>query len=94
MKKQAWQDCLVAQVMSFDDGVSPAPDIARAIIGQCSKEWREHIGALWMYPEAKQSVANGIDKYAVSDGVQVVLLVRKTRRETKNSPRRSGPTAL
>lgn len=80
-KGQAWRNCLVTHAARLDDGVSPAPDIARAIIQLCPNEWRGYVNALWMPPEPKQRMMNGLEKYAVGEGVQAVLLTRKTLRD-------------
>jgi hypothetical protein len=90
-KGQAWRNCLVTHAVRLDDGVSPAPDIARAIIQLCSSEWRGYVNALWMPPEPKQEMANGLEKYAVGEGVQAVLLTRRTLRDIAASKSKEKP---
>lgn len=82
-KSRAWLACLVKQAMRLDDGVSPAPDIARTLVGLCETEWRGHVGAAWMIPGIKDSWAKGVKKFGLDDGVRAVLVARKVRREGK-----------
>lgn len=90
-KGQAWRNCLVTHAVRLDDGVSPAPDIARAIIQLCPGEWRGYVNALWMPPEPKQEMANGLERYAVGEGVQAVLLTRRTLRDMSASKSKGKP---
>src|SRR5574343_205685 len=86
LKGLAWRNCLTVQAKKLDDGTSPVSEISRGIIGLCSKEWNEYVGSLWMYPDAKRGLANGLDRYGIEDGVRAVLLVRKAKKEGKIKP--------
>ena len=90
-KGQAWRNCLVTNAARLDDGVSPASDIARAIVQLCPSEWREYVNALWMPPEPKQEMANGLEKYSIGEGVQAVLLTRRTLRDMSASKPKEKP---
>ena len=90
-KSQVWRNCLVTHAVKLDDGVSPAPDIARAIIQLCPGEWRGYVNALWMPPEPKQEMASGLVRYAVGEGVQAVLLTRRTLRDIHASKPKGKP---
>lgn len=90
-KGQAWRNCLVTHATRLDDGVSPASDIARAIIQLCPSEWRGYVNALWMPPEPKEEMANGLEKYAVGEGVQAVLLTRRMLRDMSVSKPKGKP---
>ena len=81
-----WRDCLFKHAARLDDGVSPAPDIARAIIQLCPNEWQGYVESFWMLPEEKRTMASGLNKYATGEGVQAVLLVRRALREMKAKP--------
>lgn len=80
-KGEAWRGCIIQKAVELDDGISPVTDIAKAIIVLCPNEWREYVGSLAMYPRAKRRMANGIEQYAVDEGVQAVLRTRRVKRE-------------
>lgn len=75
-KGKDWSECLVGNIVQLDDGVSPAKDIGQAVIGLCAAEWHGYVSAFWMNPGAKRKMANGVEKYAASEGVRAVLAVR------------------
>ena len=85
-KGEAWRNCLIGKSVELDDGISPATDIAKAVVPFCAKEWKEYVASLAMYPRAKRAMANGLDQYGVNEGVQAVLLTRRVRRETQALP--------
>lgn len=78
-KGDAWRGCLIQKAVELDDEISPVIDIANAIIVLCQNEWRDYVGSFAMYPKAKRAMANSIEKYAVNEGVQVVLLTRRVK---------------
>lgn len=81
---EVWQRCLIGNASRLDDGVSPAADIARAIVHSCDAEWKAKVAARWMSPAAKQVMMTGAGRYALDEGVQAVLI---TRRNAKEAPR-------
>lgn len=85
-KGEAWRNCVVAKSVELDDGISPAVDIAKAIVPFCAKEWREYVASLAMYHRAKRTMLNGLDQYGVDDAVQGVLLTRRVKREAQAAP--------
>lgn len=84
-KGSAWRNCLIRKATELDDGVSPVSDISKAIIQYCPSEWKEYVATLAMYPKAKRAMASGLAQYGVNEGVQAVLLIRRTKREMQNS---------
>lgn len=79
----AWRKCLATQTATIDDGISPAPDIARVAISICSEEWREHVNSRWIHQASKRSLISNMQRYATPEGVQMVLLVRKVASDLK-----------
>lgn len=80
-KGEAWRNCLINRAAELDDGISPVTDISKAIIVLCPSQWDEYVQSLWINPRAKREMAGGLTKYAVSEGVQSVLMTRRIRRE-------------
>lgn len=72
----AWRECLTPKILQFDDGVSPAVEIAKAVAPMCSTEWAAFVAANWLPPSAR----HGLLSEAATSAVPGVLLVRNTRR--------------
>jgi hypothetical protein len=80
-KGTSWRNCLIGRAANLDDGISPATEISKAIIVLCQVEWKDYVGSLAMYPSAKRAMSNGLEQYAVGEGIQAVLLTRRVKRE-------------
>ena len=85
----AWRSCLFKQIAQFDDGVSPASDVARVIVAPCSDEWRRYAEAFYMPPRSKRSFAAGAEKFGGDDATRAVLFMRRT---TASMPGASAPS--
>ncbi len=85
-KGGAWRSCLIKTATELDDGISPAGDVGKAIIVHCRAQWRGYVASLWMAPGTKRMMSMGFDEYAVTDGVQAVLLTRRVKREMQSAP--------
>lgn len=80
-KWSLWRDCLIEKAVELDDEISPAADIAKAIIVFCPNEWRGFVAASALNHSARRDMASGLMKYGVSDGIQAVLRTRKVKKQ-------------
>lgn len=76
-----WRRCLLKKAAELDDGNSPVADISKAILPHCVNQWKGYVSSFYMYPEAKTQMSSDISKYALNEGVQATLLVRKAKKE-------------
>lgn len=90
-KWRPWRDCLLKNSARLDDRVSPATDIARAIIVLCSNEWKDYVRAWWLPSGMKAEVSANIEKYGADEGVQAVLLTRSALRDMKRQTHPENP---
>ena len=85
-KWSLWRDCLLEKAVELDDEISPAADIAKAIIGLCPNEWKGYVAASALNHGAKRDMASGLVKYGVNDGLQAVLRTRKLKKQLLAQP--------
>ena len=82
----AWRTCITKKSAELDDGVSPASEIAQAVIRLCPDEWRAYITSLHMAPAAKRQMSNGLERYAVEEGMRAVLFTRRAAKNSQSKP--------
>lgn len=79
----AWRGCVISKATELDDGVSPASEIARAVVPHCREQWRAFASAFYMTPVSKRQFVAGLDQYGVEAAIQGVLIVRKEARAAR-----------
>ena len=79
----AWRQCVMSKAADLDDGVSPASEIARAVVPHCIEQWRAYAGSFYMMPGAKRQFVGGVNEYGAEAAVQGVLVVRKRARPNR-----------
>lgn len=77
---QVWRVCALTAATAVDDGVSPVEQIARAVVSRCADEWRAYVATFDLMPEPKRKMASNVERYALGEGVQAVLLARRANR--------------
>jgi hypothetical protein len=78
--KKSWVDCLTERAGALDDRISPASDVALAIMKLCNKQWVTYTESLWLLPSYKRDMGNSIEKYGTDDAIRAVLSIRRNNR--------------
>lgn len=77
-KKYNFQQCVTIQAAEFDDYVSPAGDIVKAILNLCDREYHSMISS-WNITRGLRSKFSKDEKLKTSMFMQIVLLGRKNQ---------------
>lgn len=83
--RDAWQVCLMKEVIRLDDGVSPISDIGSALQMSCEREYKSMVALAPMSMEEKQLSLQEGPSATKDVAMRMTLDVRAKRRGTRSN---------
>ena len=84
----AWTLCVLKEVETLDDGISPASEVATAVQSSCPREYMRTLDTMYLERDARAGMEQSREKTTHDVAVRMVFMVRAKRRgATASAPR-------